>query len=176
MYPSKKKKRETPPGYSKEKENTIPFGIQYSNPPFFVLNPHCQSNLRSIAAVINSVEWSEDEKGSESQSSQPHIWSPSPLSSLPDKNTKILSAMPETHFSVPLGAEMGSFRGPVALESSKPVCYQVIHLHECFRLAVWLKTKGRKLDAKISTLVLNQRMRLACRPSSDTEFYVPAIL
>ncbi len=30
---------------------------------------------------------------------------PGLLSSLPDKNTKILSAMPETHFSVPLGAE-----------------------------------------------------------------------
>lgn len=65
---------------------------------------------------------------------------PGLLSSLPDKNTKILSTMPETHFSVPLGAEMGSFRGPVGLESSKPICYWVIHLHESFLLLICLKT------------------------------------
>lgn len=40
---------ETPPSYSKEKEQRIPFGIQHSNPPLFIHHPHCLTNLRSIA-------------------------------------------------------------------------------------------------------------------------------
>lgn len=94
---------------------------------------------------------------------------PGLLSSLPDKNTKILSAMPETHFSVPLGAEIGSFRGPVGLESSKPMCHWVIHLRECFLLTIWLKTNEWNLDTQISKLALSQWMGLVCWLSSDTD-------